>query len=134
MNNKAVNSYLKEVEAGLQDLEENEKWFLRDLRDSTYTYAEDHPGCTMAEFYEHFGTPDELVCEYCGMMPEGIRRAASKRTKDAKQIKAILIAGVLAVVLIVTGSCAYATTKYKSTVGAYIEEKIEYLYEEDMIQ
>lgn len=123
---KEAKKYLEDVKLAFPVAYRDEKRFLRDLRDSVYSYEEQNPEYGQEEFYERFGAPREVALGYYHETSMRVYFRMMRRSRYLKRISNAVIVFLIAALMLVTGFCIFSTNAYKDSV---LDEKQSEFYE-----
>lgn len=113
MNSKELNRYFREIRLLLPLYSKTEKKFLRDFRHSVEEYVDDNPDCTIADIYEVFEKPEDVVYSYISTLD------SEKLCKSIAIRKFIKIAVIVLLIIAVITSLFWCWTWY----SAYLDSK-----------
>lgn len=118
---KQATRYFRQVKRRLPVGGIHRKEFLANIKKSIEVYAAENPDTTLSNYYERFGTPNEIAVAFLSEMPYGEINSKMQRGRMAFAV-AVCIAVVSVIALSVTIS--YVITHNVNSHYGYITDKI----------
>lgn len=118
---KQATRYFRQIKRRLPVGGIHRKEFLANIRKSIEVYAAENPDTMLSDYYERFGTPDEIAVAFLSEMPCGEINSKMQRGRMAFVV-AVCIAVVSVIALSVTIS--YIIKHNANSHYGYITDKI----------
>ena len=113
--NKDIEKYLSQVKAYLPCKKSDKAVILADIRLAIYEFAENSAIQSIDDIYKRFGTPEEIAKAY-------LSDAEPNNIKKAINIRKVIIAAVIAVIVIYLGIMIFLAVDAHNVTHGYFTE------------